>query len=161
MYKKLFKLGKTWKEKKMKEIWGEEIVWLGMLIAKEHVENFEIENIVKKKKEIIVKLKEKKEVVPEAAQGKQVTLNGHDSSVEVLIGHINGRAIFIRYTCRKWLDSESKETYRNQYEFHPKGLKASHEFADFLKGKDRKKSLHLLTSRRDVWDSRKENLSLV
>lgn len=161
MHKKIVKLGKGWKEKKMKEIWGEEISWLGMLIPKEHVESFDIENIVKKKKEIIVKLNEKKEKIPESTKGKHVALNGYDSSVEVLVGHMNGRGIFVRYRCRKWLGQENKETHRNQYEFHPKGLKASHEFANFLKGKDREKSLHLLTSRRDVWDSRKENLSMV
>ena len=161
MYKKLARLGKAWREKEMKKIWGEEINWLGMLIPKEHVESFDIENIVKKKKEIIVKLKEKKERKPELAKGKQVVLNGYDSSVEILVGNMNGRSIFVRYTCRKWIEPETKETYRNQYKFHPQGLKTSHEFANFLKGKDREKSIHLHTSRRDVWDSRKENIPLV
>ncbi len=139
----------------------EKIEWLEMVIPKEHLEKFEVEEIIKTREEVLVKLKEDKGQKPIVRNNGRLVLNGYDKSVEILTGSLNGRAVLVRYTCRKWLDPETKITYRNQYGFHPKGIKTSHEFADFLKEEDREKSIHLLTGRRDVWDSGEEDVSMV
>ena len=149
------KLGKRLAEKVIKKIRGEAVELVEMMVPKELHEKFELEKTIKKEEEIVIYMKERRDQEP---KGKEWILNGYGNSVEVLTGSVNGRAIFVRYTRRRWKDRKRKEEYQNEYEFHPKGLKTSQEFANFLKGKDREKSIQLLTSRGDVWDKGEENV---
>ncbi len=154
----MLKLGKRFAEKVIKRIKGESVEIVEMVVPKELMPYFEVEKTIRKEEELIIYMKERKENVPEEAKGGRVVLNGYRNPVELLTGSVNGRAIFVRYIRRRWKDLETEKEYENEYDFHPKGIKTSHEFADFLKGKDREKSIHLLTSRRDVWDSGEEDV---
>ncbi len=154
----MIKIGKRLAEKMIKKIRGESVELVEMMVPREMYEKFEIEKTIKKEEEIVIYMKERDPQQPAESKGKEMLLNGYGNSVEVLTGSVNGRAIFVRYTRRRWKDKESEREYQNEYEFHPKGLKTSQEFADFLKGKDREKSIQLLTSRRDVWDRGEEDV---
>lgn len=151
----MIKLGKRLAEKVIKKLRGESVELVEMMVPRELHEKFELEKTIKKEEEIILYMKERLDQNP---KGKECVLNGYGNSVEVLTGSVNGRAIFVRYTRRRWKDRESETETQNEYEFHPKGLKTSQEFANFLKGKDREKSIQLLTSRRNVWDRGEENV---
>ncbi len=145
-------------EKVLKKIRGESVELVEMMVPREMYEKFELEKTIKKEEEIVLYMKER---LAEGPKGEEWVLNGYGNAVEVLTGSVNGRAIFVRYTRRRWKDRESEKEYQNKYEFHPKGMKTSQEFADFLKGKDREKSIQLLTSRRDVWDRGEEDVPMV
>lgn len=139
----------------------EKIEWLEMVIPKKHLERFEVEEIIKTEKEIQVKLREGKAKKPQPKNNKRLVLNGYDKSTEILTGSLNGRAVFVRYICRKWISPESGTTYRNQYEIHPEGCKLSHEFAAYLKKISRREAVALFDDWRSVRHLREEDLPVV
>jgi hypothetical protein len=92
---------------------------------------FEIKKIIEKKKEWILVLEEKKDRVP---QGSDTILRGFRNPLEIIDFPFRGKPMYIRFYRRRWKKKGGGESYSNRYEFHPKGMKATREFGDFLKG---------------------------
>jgi hypothetical protein len=81
--------------------------------------------------------KEKKDRIPEPLQKEKrndIVLNGYEREVEVVSFPLAGKPLYISFCRRRWKKKGGGESYSNRYEFHPKGMKATREFGDFLKG---------------------------
>ena len=66
-----------------------------------------------------------------------VFLVGFLNQLEVITFPMHEKAMYIQYKRRRWRDKVTGEDYYNTYEFHPPGVKATHELASFLKEADR------------------------
>lgn len=107
------------------------------LIPSRFRQSFEIACIKEKPNEFNLILTEKKDQIPTEAHGKNVSLVGFLNPVEVITFPMHEKAMYIQYRRRRWRDKDTGEDYYNNYEFHPKGVKATHELASFLKEADR------------------------
>ena len=67
---------------------------------------------------------------------RDVVLDGFCNPLELLHFAIKGKPLYLKLYRRRWKSSCSDQHYSNRYDFHLKGVKATHEFASFLKGED-------------------------
>ena len=107
----------------------------GILLPKEIAEHFDLSDIKEYKAYIIIELREKTGLIPKATQKKaELVLDGFLNPIELQSFPLRGKAVYIKIYRRKWKDKGGGETYWNQYDFNPEGVKATKEFASFLKG---------------------------
>ena len=59
-------------------------------------------------------------------------LDGFCHPLELLHFSIKGKPLYLNLYRRRWKESSSNDHYSNHYDLHPKGVKATHEFASFL-----------------------------
>jgi len=109
---------------------------------------FEIKEIKKKPREWQIILIEKEECFPEQLKDKRPVRNGFLNPVEVRDFPIRGKPTFLKFYRRRWKIAGKTEDYFNTYDFHPKGMKATEEFGNFLKDLDREAANFL----RGDWD---------
>ena len=96
---------------------------------------FAVVSLTEKQHGIEMRLEEYTELVPSEIKDKSsVVLNGFCNPLELLHFSIKGKPLYLRLYRRRWKESGSKVDYSNHYDFHPEGVKATHEFASFLKG---------------------------
>lgn len=119
------------------KIIGKDVNINTFLIPKRFRDSFEIECIKEKPNEFNLILVGKKDLLPPEAQSKKLSLVGFLNPVEVISFPAWEKPVYIKYKRRRWRDMNTKKDYFNTYEFHPKGVKAVHEFANFLKELDR------------------------
>lgn len=143
------------------KIEGENRKWEDLFVAERWQKNFKIKEIKEKPNEWNIVLEEKEELLPEAARGKKVIQKGFVNEVEVLHFAVWNKPLYLKFKRRRWRDKKTEEDYVNQYEFHPKGMKLSQEFAEFLKKIDRKKATDLFHDWNSIRHLRKEDLSMV
>lgn len=117
-----------------------------VLMPQKWRENFEIVKLKEKKKEWILEMVEKKDQVPKEAKHKKLVLNGYKEIVEIMDFPFKGKIMYQRFKRRRWIDKSTGETYYNTYDLHPKGMKTTYEFADFLKGLDRNERADFCTA---------------
>ena len=66
--------------------------------------------------------------------------------LELLHFSVKGKSLYLKLYRRRWKGSCNNQHYSNRYDFHPEGVKATHEFASFLK---RVLLLHLSENQRN------------
>jgi hypothetical protein len=66
-----------------------------------------------------------------------VVLDGFTHPLELLHFSIKGKPLYLKLYRRRWKASCTNKHYSNSYDLHPEGVKATHEFASFLKGEVR------------------------
>ena len=97
-------------------------------------EHFEIKNIEESIDRIDLRLEERLELIPNALKGKsEVVLDGFCNELELQTFAVSERAVFLRIFRRRWKEKGTDKHYSNTYDLHPIGVKATHEFAAFLK----------------------------
>jgi len=80
-------------------------------------------------------LEEFAELLPSELFNKSsIVLDGFCNPLELLHFSIKGKPLYLRLYRRRWKEPGSSRHYSNRYNFHPEGVKATHEFASFLKG---------------------------
>lgn len=136
-----------------------------ILLPKEWEPYFEIESIEEKTKEINIKVVEKETCIPEMSKrrsfGKKIVLNGYMPLLEITDFPLRGNPVYLKVQRRRWKISGTSESYHNEYELHPKGLKCTPEFGNFLKeltGSTRHKFFQFWQNIRNI---REEDFSLV
>lgn len=107
---------------------------LRMVVPDDLVEYFNIKQIKENKEEWIMELEEKEEFVPKELKGKEAVLNGFCNPIEIQSFPVKGKAFYIKIIRRKWKEKGKERGYSNDYDLHYKGMKATKEFGDFLKG---------------------------
>ena len=107
---------------------------LRMLVPDNLVEYFDIKQIKENKEDWVMELEEKEELVPKELHGKEAVLNGFCNPIEIQSFPVKGKAFYIKITRRKWKEKGKDTGYSNEYDLHYKGMKATKEFGDFLKG---------------------------
>jgi len=83
---------------------------------------------------IELRLEDSADVIPSALQNsKVVVLDGFTNPLELQSFPLKGKPVYFKIYRRRWKESGSNQPYSHQYDLHPEGVKATHEFAAFLK----------------------------
>lgn len=113
---------------------------LPTLLPKQWLDSFEVTDIKELTKEWQITLIEKAHLIPNSLQGKRAVLNGYFNPVEIEDFPLRGKPTYLKFYRRRWKEENSQESFGNQYDFHPNGMKATQEFGLFLKELDREKA---------------------
>jgi len=98
-------------------------------------QHFAIVSIAEHSHGIEIRLDEFPQLIPALlSKTSDVVLDGFCNSLELLHFSIKGKPLYLRLYRRRWKLSKEDKHYSNSYDFHPEGVKATHEFASFLKG---------------------------
>jgi hypothetical protein len=83
---------------------------------------------------IILRLEDSPDAVPKAlANSRTVVLDGFTNPIELQSFPLKGKPVYFRIYRRRWKESGSKTHHSHSYDLHPEGVKATQEFASFLK----------------------------
>lgn len=113
---------------------------LEAVLPKEWLRSFEVTEMKELEKEWQISLVEKETLVPKELRGKDVVLNGYMNPVEMTDFPLRGKQTYLKFFRRRWKEQGTAESYNNDYEFHPEGMKATKEFGSFLKELDREEA---------------------
>jgi hypothetical protein len=105
------------------------------MLPKEIYLHFEVVSLTESSHGYQMRLDEYAELLPAGLhQEPSVVLDGFCHPIELLHFSIKGKPLYLKLYRRRWKASCSNTHYSNHYDFHPEGVKATHEFAAFLKG---------------------------
>jgi len=105
------------------------------LLPKEIYQHFALVSIAEHAHGVELRLEEYAELVPSPlSNSDHIVLDGYCNPLELLHFSMKGKPLYLKLYRRKWKVSGSSSHYSNTYHFHPEGVKATHEFASFLKG---------------------------
>jgi len=105
------------------------------LLPTEIYQHFDLVSITDKPHGVELRLEELSELLPiELNNSCSVVLDGFCNPLELLHFSFKGKPLYLKLYRRRWKESGSKKHYSNHYNLHPEGVKATHEFASFLKG---------------------------
>jgi hypothetical protein len=121
---------------------------LKAILPEQWLDYFEVTEIKEKEKEWNITLVEKEDQIPKQLLNKKISQNGYLNPVEIHDFPIRGKPAYLKFIRRRWKEKGNKnESYFNEYEFHPKGMKATQEFGNFLKGFNREETDQLFRYR--------------
>ena len=105
-----------------------------LVVPKEILFSFEIENI-KESEEIVEIALVEKELIPSELKGKQAVLNGYMNPIELQSYPIQGRKCYLKLKRRRWKAQGTTDSTNchNEYDFAAEGTKATKLFGAFLK----------------------------
>ena len=104
------------------------------ILPKEIYLYFEVVSITEQAEEVEIKLEEYAEFVPpQMSSLTNIVLDGFCNPLSLLHFSLNGKPLYLKLFRRRWKESGSDKHFSNQYNFHPQGVKATHECASFLK----------------------------
>jgi hypothetical protein len=105
------------------------------LLPTEIYQHFSLVSLTEKPHGIELRMEEYAELVPpEISDKASVVLDGFCNPLELLHFSMKGKPLYLKLYRRRWKESGSSKHYSNAYDLHPDGVKATHEFASFLKG---------------------------
>lgn len=106
----------------------------GLLIPKEILDSFAIDNIKESEEIIEIELIEK-DIIPSQLIGKQAVLNGYMNPIELQSYPIQGRKCYLKLKRRRWKVQGTTDSTNchNEYDFAAEGTKATKMFGAFLK----------------------------
>jgi hypothetical protein len=73
-------------------------------------------------------------IPPALGNSDKIVLDGFCNPLELLHFSMKGKPLYLKLYRRRWKTSGDNKHYSNSYDLHPEGVKATHEFASFLKG---------------------------
>jgi len=83
---------------------------------------------------IVFRLEDAKDKIPtELENSTKVVLDGFCNPVELQSFPLKGKPVYFKVYRRRWKETGSKQHFSHHYDLHPAGVKATHEFASFLK----------------------------
>jgi hypothetical protein len=83
---------------------------------------------------IELRLEDSAEVIPEALQtSTSVVLDGFTNPLELQSFPLKGKPVYFKIYRHRWKESGGGQPHSHQYDLHPEGVKATQEFATFLK----------------------------
>lgn len=107
----------------------------GLLFPEPISSHFEAEDIKEFSEHIEIRLEELAELVPKElseSRGK-IILDGFCNPVELQSFPLKGKAVYLKIYRRRWKEKDTSCHYSNSYTLHPQGVKATADFASFLK----------------------------
>ena len=105
---------------------------LSVLIP-ESLSAFELVSVNEYPDRIELRLDEPAGSVPVSLAGKDVILDGFTNPLELQTFPLKDKPVFFKVYRRRWKEKGSNTPHSNQYNLHPEKVKATHEFAAFLK----------------------------
>ena len=107
---------------------------LSVFFPEELTLHFEIKKVEEKKEYIRIRFEELQELVPTAmTESKEIVLDGFCNPLELQSFPLKGKPVYLYLYRRRWKYKGEKKHFSNTYEFNPDGVKATKEFANFLK----------------------------
>lgn len=104
------------------------------LIAPEDIlKSFELKEIKDNSKYTELIFEEKKDLVPKGLEGKESVLDGYCNPISLLSYPLKGKPTYLVIKRRRWKQKGGENHYSNAYYFNHPGIKATKEFAVFLK----------------------------
>ena len=104
-----------------------------LVAPKEIVEKFDLVKIKETSKNYELIWEEKKELVPEVLQGEDVVLDGFCNPLSLLSFPLKGKPTYLVIKRRRWKRKGRGDHVSNEYYFNHPSVKATREFAAFLK----------------------------
>jgi hypothetical protein len=105
-----------------------------VLFPKEIALHFEIKEVQEHKNRITIRMEELPELVPSELQdSKEVVLDGFCNPVELQSFPLKGKPVYLELYRRRWKSNDDNKRHSNTYKLHPEGVKATADFAAFLK----------------------------
>jgi len=97
--------------------------------------HFEVVSTREFKEHIEIRLEELAELLPDKLKSvtERVVLDGFCNPIELQTFPLKGKAVYLKIYRRRWKVSGRAGHYSNQYDLHQQGVKATDEFACFLK----------------------------
>jgi hypothetical protein len=106
---------------------------LSVLIP-ESLSVFHLVSVKEHASSIELRLEDYVDVIPKELQhSKEVVLDGFTNPIELQSFPLKGKPVYFKIYRHRWKESGSKEHSSHSYTLHPDGVKATHEFASFLK----------------------------
>jgi hypothetical protein len=107
---------------------------LSVFFPEEITLHFEIKDVDEKKGYIQITFEELPELVPPTMQGNgEVVLDGFCNPLELQSFPLKGKPVYLKLYRRRWKFKGEGKHHSNSYNFNPDGVKATKEFASFLK----------------------------
>ncbi|MDR2692161.1 MAG: hypothetical protein LBB73_07730 [Dysgonamonadaceae bacterium] len=104
------------------------------LLPKEISLYFGLTSIEEKSHGIELRMEEYAGLLPLALrEAEETVLDGFCNPLELLHFSMKGKPLYLKLYRRRWKEPGSEKHYSNRYDLHPEGVKATHEFASFLK----------------------------
>jgi hypothetical protein len=104
-----------------------------LLAPEEIITKFDLVKVKETNKNYELIFEEKKELIPEGLIGKEVVLDGFCNSLSLLSFPIKGKPTYLVIKRRRWKPRGGGNHYSNDYYFNQQNVKATKEFAAFLK----------------------------
>lgn len=104
-----------------------------LIVPSEMLNSFEVAGVKESTRQIEIFLEEKKELVPDALKGEDVVLDGFCNSLSLLSFPLKGIPTYMTLKRRRWKIKGGDKHYSNTYKYNHPGIKATKEFAVFLK----------------------------
>jgi hypothetical protein len=107
---------------------------LKVLFPTEISNHFEVKEVNDYPDRIEIRLDEYQELVPpQMTEQRPIVLDGFCNPIELQTFMIKGKATFLKIYRRRWKYQGQDKHYSNTYQLNPEGVKATNEFASFLK----------------------------
>jgi hypothetical protein len=104
------------------------------LLPSDILKDFLPVSISEKQHGVELRMEERETNLPIELSGiSDAVKDGFCNPVELLHFHMNGKPLYLQLYRRRWRQSCSSRHYSNSYNLHPEGVKATYEFAAFLK----------------------------
>ncbi len=105
-----------------------------VLFPEEIAMHFEINKVKEFKSHIEIHLQELAELVPkDLSTTEEIVLDGLCNPLELQSFPLKGKSVYLKLFRRRWKEKGKKKHFSNTYNFNPQGVKATKEFASFLK----------------------------
>lgn len=107
---------------------------LRVFLPEELSAHFEVKEVTEKKGYIRIRLDELPGLIPEQIKGLAgVVLDGFCNPLELQSFPLKGKPVYLHVYRRRWKYGGSSKHFSNIYDLNPEGVKATKEFAAFLK----------------------------
>lgn len=107
---------------------------LSVFFPEEITLHFEIKEVTEKSGYIQIRFEELPELFPaEMDLAQEIVLDGFCNPLELQSFPLKGKAVYLQLYRRRWKYKGSVSHFSNTYDFNPEGVKATKEFASFLK----------------------------
>lgn len=96
--------------------------------------HFEIQTVSEHKDRIEIRMDELRELIPSGLESAtNISLDGFCNAIELQSFPLKGKPVYLKLYRRRWKQQGSKKHFSNVYDIHPDGVKATKDFAFFLK----------------------------
>lgn len=96
--------------------------------------HFKITSVKEFKNRIEIRMEELPELVPPGLESStEISLDGFCNPLELQSFPLKGKSVYLKLYRRRWKQKGTKQHFSNTYDIHPEGVKATKDFASFLK----------------------------
>jgi len=106
---------------------------LGLIVPQDILTSFEIVEIIENANTTELIFEEKPNLTPSILANKDVALDGFCNSVSILTFPLKVKPTYVTLKRRRWKEKGTDKHYSNDYDFTHPHIKATKEFAAFLK----------------------------